>query len=91
MSPSRLFFESPSGEFDTGQILYEAIPLAKLVAGIGVVALLPQLVHWLFVELVSLTPTLAVVFTLATQFVLAVGTGLVLMYVVVRANQLADQ
>jgi len=91
MSPSRPFFESPSGEFDTGQILYEAIPLAKLVAGIGVVALLPQLVHWLFVELVSLTPALAVVFTLATQFVLAVGTGLVLMYVVVRANQLADQ
>jgi hypothetical protein len=91
MSPSRPFFDSPSGAFDTGQILSEAIPLAKLVAGVAVVALIPQLVHWLFIELVSLTPTLAFVFTLATQFALAVGTGLVLMYVVVRAQQLAGE
>ncbi|MFC4408087.1 hypothetical protein [Haloarchaeobius iranensis] len=91
MSPSRPFFTTPSGEFDTGQLLYEAIPLAKLVALVGAVALTPQLLHWLAIELLSITPALGIVFTLATQFVLAVGTGLVLIYVVVRANQLTDQ
>jgi len=91
MSPSRPFFDSPSGEFDTGQILYEAIPLAKLVAAVGAVALVPWLMGWLMLELVVLTPRIGIVFTLATQFVLAVGSGLVLIYVVVRANQLAEQ
>ncbi|WP_440989989.1 hypothetical protein [Haloarchaeobius baliensis] len=90
MSISRPFFTSPSGEFDTGQILYEAIPLAKLVASVAAVAAVPLVLRWLLFELVAATPVFGFVFTLASQFVLAVGTALVLMYVVVRANQLAD-
>lgn len=89
--PSRPFFDPQSGTLDADQLLHEAEPLAKLVALVGLVALVPFLLQWLLFELASIAPALAVLFTLATGFVLAVGTGLVLLYVVVRANQLAAE
>lgn len=88
MSPSRPFFRTPT-ELDRNQLLAEALPLAKLVGTVGVVALVPFLFQILLVEMLGLFPVLAVLFTLATQFLLAVGTGLVLMYVIVRANHLS--
>lgn len=91
MSPSRPFFTSPSRDLDTGQIVEEALPLAKLVAAVGVVALVPVLLQVLLVELLAVVPVIGVLFTFATQFVLAVVTGIVLMYVVLRANQLAAE
>ena len=91
MSISRRFFTSPSGEFDTGQILYEVIPLAKLVGAVGLVALVPLLLNRLLFEFVGIIPLFGLLLSALTAFVLAVGTGLVLLYVVVRANQLADQ
>jgi len=91
MSPSRPFFTAPSGDLDTGQIVDEALPLAKLVAAVGVVALVPVLLQVLLVEVLAVVPVFGVLFTFAAQFVLAVGTGIVLMYVVVRANQLAAE
>lgn len=88
MQPSTPFVDPESGELDTDQIIYEAVPLAKLVALVGVVALVPFALTVLFAEALALTPALATVFSVATQFVLAVGGALVLMYVVARGTQL---
>lgn len=91
MSPSRPFFTSPAEELDTNQIVDEALPLAKLIGAVGAVALIPVLLQILLVEVLAVVPVFGVLFTLAAQFVVAVGTGIVLMYVVVRANQLVDE
>jgi len=91
MSTARPFFASSSGELDTDRILYEAIPLAKLVAAVGLVALVPVFLRVLLADLLGLGSALGLLLTVATQFVLAVGTGIVLMYVVVRAIQLAEE
>ncbi len=85
MSPSGPFFDSSSGELDTEQVLYEARPLAELIGAIGVVALIPALFQFL------LSGIFAFMFAIVTQFVLAVGAGLVLMYVITRSNQLMKE
>jgi len=61
------------------QIWTEAIPLAGLVALFGGLALVPFLVTLLLGG-----NGFAFLFTLLAQFVLAVGAGIVLMYVVAR-------
>lgn len=91
MSPSRPFFEPPSGELDTEQIFDEALPLGKLIGAIGVIALIPVLLRILLLDLIGITPVIEVIFTLAVQFILAIGTGLVLIYVIMRSNQLINQ
>jgi len=91
MSTSRPFFLQSSGELDTDRILYEAIPLAKLVAAVGLVALAPVFLRLLLSDLLGFGSALGLLLTFATQFVLAVGTGIVLMYVIVRANQIAEE
>lgn len=88
MSPSRPFFVASSGELDTDQILEEALPLGKLIGAIAVVALLPALLQFLLLDFVGIAPAVGFVLTLAVQFILAIGTGLVLMYIIIRANQL---
>lgn len=90
MSPSRPFFESPSGEIDTSQIVYEAVPLAKLVGVVAVVALVPLVLQFVLIELIGMFPVVGFLLSLAVQFVLAVGSGIVLTYVIVRALHLAD-
>ncbi|WP_205596746.1 hypothetical protein [Halostella salina] len=77
------FIEPETGELDFDRIMYEAIPIAKLVVLVVGVAVLPF-------SLATLAgPTaLGGLFALATQFVLAVGSGVVLLYVVRRALQL---
>ena len=80
--PSPPFVDRGTGELDTKHLITEAIPLAKLVGLVGVVALIP-----LLPALFGIRGALA--FTLVGQFVLAVGAGLVLMYVVARGTQLA--
>jgi hypothetical protein len=90
MSPSRPFFASHSGELDTAQLLREAIPLARLIGAVGLVALIPLALQFFLVELLGILPQLRILLSLAAQFVLAVGTGLVLMYVIVRSNRIVD-
>ncbi|WP_227133443.1 hypothetical protein [Halorubellus salinus] len=80
------FVDPRTNEIDALQVLREAIPLAKLVALVAATALVP----FLFVVLFGAGSTLGTVFLVAAQFVLAVGTGLVLMYVVARARELTD-
>ncbi|MHB9285661.1 hypothetical protein ACKVMT_01310 [Halobacteriales archaeon Cl-PHB] len=88
MPPARPFFEASSGALDVEQLVAEAYPLAKLIGLVAIVALVPVLLQLLLVDFVGVTPALHLVLGLATQFVLAVGAGLVLLYVVSRAQQL---
>lgn len=88
MPPSRPFFSPPSGEIDADQVIEEARPLAKLIGTVGVVALIPIAVQIFLVEFIAVVPLAGVIFTLAAQFIAAVGTGIVLIYIIVRANQL---
>lgn len=75
------FVDQDEWTIDFRELYREAIPLATLIGLVVLAALVP----FAFV-LLGLTP---VVFLLLTQFVLAVGTGVVLLYVVARGNQLA--
>ena len=86
MSPSTLFVEADTDTLDTDRIIEEAIPLAKLIGIIGVIAYAP-----LAVLAIGVPPGLTFVFTLASQFLLAVGSGIVLLYVISRAIQLSTE
>lgn len=90
MSPPKPFFMSPSEELNTDQILDEALPLAKLIGAVVITAFLPILALQL-TEFVVDFSILRFIFMLAAQFVLAVGSGIVLLYIIIRANQLLDE
>lgn len=79
------FIDPTNRSLDIGQILYEAIPIAALVALFGGLALLPMVL----VFLVAGGGVLGALLTVVAQFILAVGTGVVLLYLLVRARQLA--
>lgn len=81
------FIDPETRALDTDQILAEVLPLAGLIALFAGLALVPFLVVLLFAR----NSSLGVLFTIIAQFVLAVGTGVVLMYVVARGIQLADE
>jgi hypothetical protein len=85
MSDARPFIDPETGSLDTDRILAEVYPLTGLVALFAGVALVPYLVA-LFVG----RSPFGVVFTILAQFVLAIGAGIVLMYVVARGIQLAE-
>lgn len=91
MPSNRPFVTSRSGALDAEQLIDEAVPLGKLVAFVGLVAVIPLLLQFLLVEILGLAAgfgsVLQVIFSLMTQFLLAVGTGLVFMYVIARALQ----
>ena len=79
------FVDPDTGRLDTNEIVYEAVPVAKLLGLFVAVAIVPLAV------MVLLGPTgpLGALIGLLAQFVLAVGGAIVLMYVIVRAQQLA--
>ena len=85
MPPSPPFVDRGTGELNISRIVAEAVPLAKLVGLVAVVALIP-----LLPLLLGIRSGVGLVFTLVGQFALAVGSGVVLMYVVARGIQLAD-
>jgi len=80
------FIDQESGELDLGQIRAEVFPLAGLIVLFGGAALLLFLITLLAAGNSLLTGLLTVV----SQFILALGTGIVLMYVIARGIQLAD-
>lgn len=86
MPSSTPFVDPETGLLDRDQIRREAEPLAKLVGLFAVLALAPLLV----VFAVGGDGALAFLFTVLAQFVLAIGTGITLMYVVARAIALSD-
>lgn len=86
MAPSTPFVDRTDGTIDTDQVLVEAIPIAKLVALVVAVALVP----FVLAILLDSVPVLGMLFAIAGQFTLAVGSGIVLIYVITRAIDLAD-
>lgn len=95
MAADRPFFRPRSTSLDTDQLLEEAVPLAKLVVAIGLVALVPVLLEIVFVEVLALVPVslelFQFVFAVLTQFILAVGGGLLLIYVISRGLELHSE
>lgn len=85
MSPSRPFVDQETGTIDTTQILVEAIPLAKLVGLFVALALIP----FGLVLLVLGNSVLETLFMVVAQFILAVGTGIVLLYIIARGIYLS--
>ncbi|WP_435157608.1 hypothetical protein [Haladaptatus sp. DFWS20] len=65
----------------------EVVPLAKLIGVFVAMALVPFTV----VFLLSGHSVIGVLFTLVGQFILAVGSGIVLMYIIARALQLSGE
>lgn len=82
---SQPFIDPGAGELDLDWIWTEAVPLAGLVALFGGLALVPFLVA------VLVGGGFALLFTVLAQFILAVGAGIVLMYVIARGIQLAGE
>ena len=85
MSNNSPFVDPETGALDTAQIRAEAYPLAGLVMLFGALALVPFVL-----SLFAGGSPLSTLFIIIAQFVLAIGTGLVLIYVVARGTQLAD-
>ena len=85
MSDDPPFINPERGTLNTAQIRTEAYPLAGLVMLFGALALVPFVLA-LFAD----GSPLSILFTIIAQFVLAIGTGLVLIYVIARGIQLAD-
>ena len=86
MPPSTPFVDQSTGALDTRQILLEAIPLAKLIGLFVAIALVPLTVVFLF----GGNSVLGALLMVVAQFVLAVGSAVVLLYVIARAIRLAD-
>jgi|AntRauTorcE11898_2_1112593.scaffolds.fasta_scaffold11970_4 hypothetical protein len=85
MPSSTPFVDHETGLLDRDQIRREAEPLAKLVALFALLVLAPLLVAFALGG-----GALAFLFTVLAQFVLAVGTGITLMYVIARAIALSN-
>lgn len=86
MSNDPPFIDRDTSELDTTQIRTEAIPIAALVTLFAGLALIP----FLFVVVFAGSSGLGALLTLLSQFILAVGTGIILLYVVARGIQLAE-
>jgi len=90
MPPSPPFIDRTNGRIDTDRILAEARPLAQLIGLFVAIALVPLAIVF-FLGALGVAEPLGVIFMLVAQFVLAVGAGIVLMYVVARGIQLAGK
>lgn len=86
MSKSPPFIDPASGELDFDQVRAEAYPLTGLVALFAGLAFVPFLLVILFAG----SSTLGMVLTLFTQLIVAIGAGIILMYVIARGIQLAE-
>lgn len=86
MSQSPPFVNHENGELELRQIWDEAIPIVGLIILFGALALLP----YVLVVTTFEASFVSVLLTLFAQLVLAVGAAIVLMYVIARAIQLAE-
>lgn len=84
MSSIPPFIDESSGSLDADQLLVELIPLSKLIGLVGVAALIPFGIATTFGFFRG-------VLLLLSQFMLTVGASIVLMYVITRAIQLAEE
>lgn len=84
--PSRPFLDE-NDVLDTQRVVYEAVPIAKIVGLFAAVAAVP------FLIVLALGPRsgASVVFAFVGQFVLAVGAGVVVVYAVARGVRVAEE
>lgn len=86
MAYSKPFVE-PDGSIDRAQVLEEAQALASLVGLVFVASLIPLLLTLIG----GVIPGLGLVFMLLAYIILAIGSGIVLMYSIARGMQLSVQ
>jgi hypothetical protein len=84
--PSTPFIDTENGGIDVDQIAREAVPIAYIIGLFVSVALIPFLVVLLF----GGRSLLGALLVFVSQFVLAVGAAVTLLYVVARGIELAD-
>lgn len=87
MSSPSLFIDRETGKIDTDQLLAEAIPLTKLVVLFGFLAFIPLQIA----SALNLGLSIGLILTVAAQVILAIGAGLILLYIITRAIHLADE
>ncbi|MCU4802635.1 hypothetical protein OB920_19940 [Halobacteria archaeon HArc-gm2] len=85
MSSDVPFVDPGTATLDFDQIMVESILLAKLIGLFVAIALVPLTVVFFF----GGRSGLGLLFTLLAQFILATGSGVVLVYVVARGISLA--
>ncbi|MCU4719529.1 hypothetical protein [Halapricum hydrolyticum] len=90
MSPSPPFVDVETGTFDFEQIWREAYPILGLVLLFGILGLLPLYLGASFTVSYGLESLIGTALTWLGQLILAVGSGIVFRYVIVRAIQLSD-
>ena len=87
MPPSPPFVDRATGTVDTDQILAEAVPLAKLIGVFVALALVPLIL----VILLAGNSLVGMLLAVVAQFILAIGAGIVLLYIIARGIHLADK
>lgn len=87
MAIRKPFIDPQTGALDVEEIRREAYPLVGLIALFGALGLVP----FAFLIAGFGGSVLGPLLTLLTQFILALGTAIILMYVVARGIQLADR
>ncbi|KAA9397899.1 hypothetical protein Har1130_06540 [Haloarcula sp. CBA1130] len=87
MPSTRPFVDPATGELNTALLLSEIVPLAKLI-GVFVAG---SLVPYTIVFFGSESSVLGALLALVGDFILAVGAGIVLLYVVARGIQLSSE
>lgn len=86
MSTSPPFIDLESGTLQTRQIWTEAVPLIGLMLLFGAIALVPYVLLT-----IAPPPFIQTVLLVLMQFILLVGSGIVLMYIVARGIQLSNE
>jgi hypothetical protein len=86
MPADRPFVDPATGELEPNQIMAEVIPLAKLIGVFVGGAVLP----YAFASFGSESSVLGAVLALVGEFILAVGAGVVLIYVIASGIRLAE-
>lgn len=87
MPHSPPFVDRETGTVNTDQILAEAVPLAKLIGLFVALALVPLIL----VVLLAGNSLVGMILAVVAQFILAVGAGIVLLYIISRGIHLADE
>lgn len=82
------FVDPTTRKLDTEAILQEAVPLGKLIGVFVVLSLVPFGLAFLFTR--ASFPLGAMLIVIG-QFILAIGAGIVLMYVIARGMQFAEE
>lgn len=86
MTDAGPFYDPETHELDVSQVFQEAIPIAGLILLFGLLAVVP-----FYLGALALDDTVfGLALALLGQFVLAVGSAIVLLYVVARGVQLAE-